>query len=116
MCCGFCSCAAHAIELIRVRCVFLPNRLNASQLVIGLANGWANAAALKAKVLYVDGDATGRAFSSVGGTKGLRGFGYWDIADDNATVGLVPKIAKALFPAGGGDGAGSDFDHRHWGE
>lgn len=35
------------------------------------------------KFLYIDGDAAGRAYTEVGRRGGMRGFGYWDIADDD---------------------------------
>ena len=35
------------------------------------------------KFLYIDGDSAGLAYEQLGGTKGLRGFGYWDIRQDD---------------------------------
>ena len=65
------------------------------KLMIGLANGWAAPpSSLASKMLYVDGDAAGRAFREAGGTSGLRGFAYWDIADDSAEAGLAQKLAR----------------------
>jgi chitinase len=49
----------------------------ASKLVIGLANGWATQIEGGSKFLYIDGEAAGKAFTELGGTSGLRGFGYW---------------------------------------
>merc|ERR1712096_53004 len=58
-------------------------KVPARKLVIGLANGWAAPpSALAAKMLYVDGDAAGKAFAQLD-AKGFRGFAYWDIADDS---------------------------------
>ena len=82
-------------------------KVKPSQLVIGLANGWQRK--LPEKVLYIDGDDAGKAFAALGGVKGLRGFGYWDIFDDDPSIGLVPKLAKYLTAApssSGGLGGG----------
>jgi len=69
------------------------------KLVLGLSNGWAAPpSSLARKMLYVDGDSAGKAFQKVGGTKGLRGFAYWDIADDSDRISLVPKLAKYASP------------------
>jgi len=63
------------------------------KLAIGLANGWAAPpSALASKMLYVDGDAAGKAFKQA--AKGFRGFAYWDIADDSEQIQLVAKLAK----------------------
>ena len=73
----------------------------ASKLVIGLSNGWATPPkalpALARKMLYIDGDAAGKAYAAVGGLTGLRGFGYWDIKDDDDVIALVPKLAKHML-------------------
>ena len=65
-----------------------------SKLVIGLANGWTKNLSNPNKMLYIDGDDAGRAWQQLGGLKGLRGFGYWDIADDRPRIGLVRTLAK----------------------
>ena len=44
--------------------------------------------------MYVDGDAAGQAYTALGGLAGLRGFGYWDIAQDDPQYSLVSKLAK----------------------
>ena len=85
-------------------------RVPPEKLVIGLANGWGElaesnegvvdnhvtnlTAALHVrttatqidngtKFLYIDGDSAGLAYQQLGGTNGLRGFGYWDINQDD---------------------------------
>jgi len=70
-------------------------QVSPEKLVIGLANGWAAPpSALALKMMYIDGDDAGKAFAASGGSKGMRGFAYWDIKDDAQKIGLVKKLAK----------------------
>ena len=77
--------------------------VNSSKFVVGLANGWATEApavktpsGMAKKCLYIDGDVAGAAYDP--SSPVLRGFAYWDIADDRPKYDLAKKLASHMWP------------------
>jgi hypothetical protein len=57
-------------------------RLNASQVVIGLANGWAD----PTRVLLVEPSEVGKSYNALKAAgKAPRGYAYWDVGDEGIT-------------------------------